>query len=151
MKEKKGFTLLELIVVIIIVGILATVGLATYTNQIEYSRTAEVRAKASTMRKLAYEYYLKNGTLDGIRSSDVGGQSCSSTTYYEYSLWTRTSSCVLFGGFRCSSGGKTPQAPVRYYYYMEYHPNTGKANWYCYYSGDKNTGCFGLSPYGECN
>lgn len=150
LKLIKGFTLLELIVVIIIVGILATLGITTYANQVEYSRTAEVRAKASTMRKLAYEYYLKNGTLNGIQGSDVGVESCSSNNYFEYGLWTRTSDCVLFGGYRCSSGGKSPNVSVRYYYYMEYHPDTGKSNWYCYPNDGSGLGCFGLPHNGEC-
>lgn len=40
---KKGFTLLELIIVIIIIGILATLGLTQYARMVERGRGAEAR------------------------------------------------------------------------------------------------------------
>ncbi len=49
---KKGFTLLELIIVIIIVGILATLGFVQYASVIERGRFAEARANLGTLRQL---------------------------------------------------------------------------------------------------
>ncbi|MDD5130223.1 MAG: prepilin-type N-terminal cleavage/methylation domain-containing protein, partial [Candidatus Omnitrophica bacterium] len=40
---KKGFTLVELIIVVIIVGILASIGLTQYNKVVEKSRAAEAR------------------------------------------------------------------------------------------------------------
>ena len=145
-----AFTLVELIIVIIIVGILASLGLTQYEKVVEKSRTAEAKVRIGVMRNLAYQYYLENGSVDGITASDVAGESCSSNNFFEYNRWTRSSDCVLLGGYRCSSGGKSPNVPVRYYYYIEFHPSTGKTTWHCYYSGDSGTGCFGLTPQGEC-
>lgn len=48
----KGFTLLELIIVIIIVGILATLGFVQYASVIERGRFAEARANLGTLRQL---------------------------------------------------------------------------------------------------
>jgi len=141
--SSRSFTLLELIIVIIIVGILATLGLSTYTNQLEYARTAEARANVGAMRKLAYEYYLKNGSLDNIQRSDVGvDYTCTSTNFYRYTRGNYTTYVSLIAE-RCTRSGKTPNASRRYYYYLRYYPGTGQSTWYCYYT-DNGSSCFGL-------
>ena len=115
---KRGFTLIEIIVVIIIVGILAAVGITQYSKTVERGRAAEARTILGFTRKLAYEYYLANGTLTGITDADlsVGGasspipSSCRSTHYFHYSIrGAVTDSVIEVGAWRCLTGGKTPQ------------------------------------------
>ena len=146
--NRKAFTLLELIVVIIIVGILATLGLTTYTNQIEYSRTAEAKAGIGAMRKLAYEYYLKNGTVNGIANADVGvNATCTSNGYYYFAISDySTASMVGLVARRCESGGKPPNASSATVYriYMFFTPSTGETLWRCNYV-DGLGPCFGYS------
>ncbi len=66
----KSFTLLELVVVIVILGVLATLGFTQYGRMVEKSRGAEARMIIGDMRKLAYSYWLANGTLIGMVDSD---------------------------------------------------------------------------------
>ncbi|MBU0504178.1 MAG: prepilin-type N-terminal cleavage/methylation domain-containing protein, partial [Candidatus Omnitrophica bacterium] len=47
---KRGFTLLELMIVIIIVGVLATLGITQYQTAIERARGAEARQVISQLR-----------------------------------------------------------------------------------------------------
>jgi len=121
--KNKAFTLLELVVVIIILGVLATLGFTQYGRMVERGREAEVRMIFGDMRKLAYAYYLANGSITGIGSSDVNigtnpdqiPQTCTGTHYFRY-VKSTTSDPNRFWmeACRCTSGGKSPQGASQY-------------------------------------
>ncbi|TAM42075.1 prepilin-type N-terminal cleavage/methylation domain-containing protein [bacterium] len=146
-EKEHGFTLIELIVVIIIVGILAAVGMTQYSSIVEKSRLAEAKIRLGTMRQLAYEYYLNNGTLVGIQNSDVGvDNTCSSTSFYQY-LVGGGSTVVNMYAVRCTSGGKTPNASRGYSFFLHYGADPEVSEWHCYWNDDGNEPCFGYSRW----
>jgi prepilin-type N-terminal cleavage/methylation domain-containing protein len=116
--NNRSFTLVELIIVVIIVGILASLGLDQYSKTVEKSRCVEAKTILGDMRKFAYEYWLQNGTFVGISSADfnIGTASsqipsqCTSTHYFSYTYCCGDSTQIALGATRCSSGGKAPQA-----------------------------------------
>jgi len=64
MKNKKGFTLIELVVVIAIIGVLALMGLRLYLGQQEKAKNAIVKANAGTVQTLIQaEFADKDVTL----------------------------------------------------------------------------------------
>jgi len=144
---KRGFTLIELIIVIIIVGILAAVGISQYSTTVEKSRIAEAKIRIGVMRQLAYEYYLNNGSLTGITNSDLGvDDTCTSAGFYRYNIWGVPSDSITLRAIRCQSGGKTPDCSYFYGIYMTYYPGTDQGVWHCYLAGYTGP-CFGMAPY----
>lgn len=144
--KNKGFTLIELIIVVITVGILAALGLTQYNLVIERSRTTEAKMRIGVMRNTAYEYYLENGSLTGISDAYLGVDfTCTPTNFFRYRHSLGGSSNVSFYASRCTSGGKTPNTPREYYFYMRYDATTGQSDWHCQYDDDGSS-CFGLPP-----
>ncbi|MFH0839147.1 MAG: prepilin-type N-terminal cleavage/methylation domain-containing protein, partial [Candidatus Omnitrophota bacterium] len=49
--SKRGFTLLEVLMVVIIIGVLATLAIPQYTKTVEKARAAEAYSNLGTIRK----------------------------------------------------------------------------------------------------
>ena len=61
LKDAKGFTLIELSVVIVIVGVLSGVAVPTFLNQIRRSRAAEAQSGLATVSTASEIYRFDNG------------------------------------------------------------------------------------------
>ena len=61
-KKRKGFMLLELLLVIAIVGILAAVAIPHFTGMTDEAKVARIQADLSTIGSAAEMYYVRNGT-----------------------------------------------------------------------------------------
>ncbi|ENX3332493.1 pilin, partial [Neisseria gonorrhoeae] len=84
---QKGFTLIELMIVIAIVGILAAVALPAYQDYTARAQVSEAILLAEGQKSAVTEYYLNNGewpennTSAGVASaSDIKGKYVESVT-----------------------------------------------------------------------
>ncbi|MBU4346467.1 MAG: prepilin-type N-terminal cleavage/methylation domain-containing protein [Candidatus Omnitrophica bacterium] len=133
---KKAFTLLELVVVVIILGILATLGLTQYGRVIERSRGAEAKAIAGTIRQYAAAYYMEYGTLTGVSDERLGlgtaddqvPTACRTSHYFSYSA-SGSGTSVILTATRCTAGGKNPQALAANTLILTSDVSTGVDTW----------------------
>jgi prepilin-type N-terminal cleavage/methylation domain-containing protein len=61
LKSRKGFTLVELAVVIVIIGVLAAFGVPKFLNSVERSKAAEAFAYLSAIREAEERYLAQQG------------------------------------------------------------------------------------------
>jgi prepilin-type N-terminal cleavage/methylation domain-containing protein len=123
---KKGFTLLELMIVIVIIGILATLGVMQYRNAIERSRESEARQVIGQLRSACAPIYMATGDTANCNAGSIGlgtscgtdipmmahapGSGCCQTHYFVYSVvLPGAASSINFRATRCMTNGKEPQ------------------------------------------
>lgn len=125
MLDRKGFTLLELVVVIIIIGILASLGLNQYGQMVERSRGAEAKAILGQVRGAAAAHYMQYNALTGMANTNenftelnagLGTQNdqvpnagnCRASHYFSYGFAASAgnSPVLTVTATRCGSSGK---------------------------------------------
>lgn len=116
-RNRTGFTLIELIIVVIILGILASIGFIQFLKTIEKGRSAEARNILGDIRSAQESYRLESGsyTADINLVNVTFPTSCTSTYFFSYSLAAGSATAV-----RCLSGGKSPNALSAYTITLSY-------------------------------
>jgi len=85
-KSSKGFTLVELLIVVVIVGILSAVALPQFFSQTKKAAATEGTQTAASIAKQAAAYYLEQGNLGDVDSTcaTYSGKLNTTNTNFEY-------------------------------------------------------------------
>jgi prepilin-type N-terminal cleavage/methylation domain-containing protein len=120
MRDSRGFTLIELVVVVGIVGVLATVAIPMYGGTTERANTTEADAALGTIRTAMRLYYAEHGTYENASFTD-GAQVTNAgiLKITDFGLLGRcfSSECYTFDGdptavgFRIRCDGANSTAP----------------------------------------
>lgn len=118
--SKKGFTLIELVVAILIIGILATIAVPRYIRVVEKGRAAEAKNILGLIRaaQVSYGVEIDFYTTDiPSLSLDVPTGGCVPGFYFTYSITDAdfTTGTFTVRADRCTADGKGPDSVVPYF------------------------------------
>ena len=72
MSQQQGFTLIELMIVVVIIGILASIALPLYSNYVKRAKVSEVVIFINSAKTGVAESYADLNTLTGINNAKAG-------------------------------------------------------------------------------
>ncbi len=117
-RQNQGFTLLEVIIVIIIVGVLSSLALPRFFSTVEYSRSTEALNAFSALRESLERCYgfAKDYTNCGFGNLDIANPGTSPNAHFSYATTSLTSTGYVVTATRNThDGGSTNDTIVLTY------------------------------------
>ena len=109
---EKGFTLVELMIVIVIVGILSSVALPNFLSQSNKARAVEGKMQVATILKQAGSLYVETGAITTDNCTEIGTLLTDLNTGALAGKYTLTDDCTANGAtIKVSAEGANDNYP----------------------------------------
>jgi type IV pilus assembly protein PilE len=105
--QQKGMTLVELLIVVVIVAILATIALPSWNSQVQKARRADARNTLMVVQVEQEKYRADNGSY-ASSMSDLGLSAYNSTArdYYNVSIVSSSATAFVASAAPNTNGGQ---------------------------------------------
>jgi len=115
MRRQQGFTIIELMIVVVVIAVLSAIALPSYTDYITRSKFAEAYAHLADLRVKMEQYYLDNRRY----SSNAGGGTCGipggntpttqGTKYFDFTCASATPNTAGDQEYTLTAAGKVSE------------------------------------------
>jgi prepilin-type N-terminal cleavage/methylation domain-containing protein len=71
MKMREGFTLIELMIVVVVIGLLAAMAIPNYMNMQNHAKEASTKSNAHTIQLVVEDYSVRNDGVYSVAAADL--------------------------------------------------------------------------------
>ena len=130
--SKRGFTILEVVIVVVLIGVLAAIALPEYANFLERGKVTEAVNAIGSIKSAELIYKMRNDVYVSITQNTQSRLSeylkldiPSTGNWYYHSSTTTTPGGFTVSAFRLPSGGTLNGTYIR----LTFDPATGSYAW----------------------
>ena len=121
MKKSQGFTLIEVMIVVALIGIISAIAIPQYSDYVTRSRIPEATSTLADARVRMEQFFQDNRNYngDGLAANVACGVAFTATTHFAYACVSSASGMA----YVVTASGKNP-GPMKGFTYTVDHTNT---------------------------